>query len=91
MTGMGDISRELVALFEPQVEQLGVRLERQGGIWVGEARGSMATGSMWLCAPAPHCLVLCHDVTPGRRGGVLAGLRSADQVRWRRGRRASSA
>ena len=64
MAGMGDIPRELVALFEPQVEQLGVRLERRGGIWVGEARGSVATGSMWLCAPAPHCLVLCHDVTP---------------------------
>ena len=64
MAGMGDISRELVALFEPQVEQLGVRLERRGGIWVGEARGSVAKGSMWLCAPAPHCLVLCHDVTP---------------------------
>ena len=64
MTGMGDIPRELAALFEPQVEQLGVRLERRGGIWAGEARGSVATGSMWLCAPAPHCLVLCHDVTP---------------------------
>ena len=64
MTGMGDIPRELVALFEPQVEQLGVRLERRGGIWVGEARGSVATGSMWLCAPAPYCLVLCHVVTP---------------------------
>ena len=64
MTGMGDIPRELVALFEPQVEQLGVLLERRGGIWVGEARGSVATGSMWLCAPMPHCLVLCHDVTP---------------------------
>lgn len=64
MTGMGDIPRELVALFEPQVEQLGVRLERRGGIWVGEARGSVATGSMWLCAPMPYCLVLCHDVTP---------------------------
>ena len=64
MTGMGDIPRELAALFAPQVEQLGVRLERRGGIWVGEARGSVATGSMWLCAPAPHCLVLCHDVTP---------------------------
>ncbi len=64
MTGMGDIPRELVALFEPQVEQLGVRLERRGAIWVGEARGSVATGSMWLCAPVPHCLVLCHDVTP---------------------------
>ena len=64
MTGMGDIPRELVALFEPQVEQLGVRLERRGGIWVGEARGSVATGSMWLCTPVSHCLVLCHDVTP---------------------------
>ena len=64
MTGMGDIPRELVALFEPQVEQLGVLLERRGGIWVGEARGSVATGSMWLCAPVSHCLVLCHDVTP---------------------------
>lgn len=64
MTGMGDIPRELVALFEPQVEQLGVRLERRGGIWVGEARGSVATGSMWLCAPVSRCLVLCHDVTP---------------------------
>ena len=64
MTGMGDIPRELVALFEPQVEQLGVRLERRGGIWVGETRGSVATGSMWLCAPMPYCLVLCHDVTP---------------------------
>ena len=64
MTGMGDIPRELVALFEPQVEQLGVRLERRGAIWVGEARGSVATGSMWLCVPVPHCLVLCHDVTP---------------------------
>lgn len=64
MTGMGDIPRELVALFEPQVEQLGVRLERRGGIWLGEACGSVATGSMWLCAPVSHCLVLCHDVTP---------------------------
>lgn len=64
MTSMGDIPRELVALFEPQVEQLGVRLERRGGIWVGEARGSVAKGSMWLCAPASSCLVLCHDVTP---------------------------
>ena len=64
MTGMGDIPRELVSLFEPQVEQLGMRLERRSGIWVGDARGSMAKGSMWLCAPAPHCLVLCHDVTP---------------------------
>lgn len=64
MTGMGDIPRELVALFEPQVEQLGVRLERRGGIWVGDARGSRAKGSMWLCAPAPSCLVLCHDVIP---------------------------
>ena len=64
MTDTGDISRELAVLFEPQVEQLGVRLERRGGIWVGEARGSVATGSMWLCAPVSHCLVLCHDVTP---------------------------
>lgn len=64
MTGMGDIPRELVALFEPQVEQLGMRLERRGGIWMGETRGSVATGSMWLCAPMPYCLVLCHDVTP---------------------------
>lgn len=64
MAGMGDIPRELVALFEPQVEQLGVRLERRDGIWVGEARGCVAKGSMWLCAPASSCLVLCHDVTP---------------------------
>lgn len=64
MTGMGDIPRELAALFEPQVEQLGIRLERRGGIWVGEACSSVATGSMWLCAPSPHCLVLCHDVIP---------------------------
>lgn len=64
MTGMGDIPRELVALFEPQVEQLGMRLERRGGIWTGKASGTAASGSMWLCAPAPHCLVLCHDVIP---------------------------
>ena len=60
----GNISRDLVALFEPQVEQLGIRLERRGGIWMGEAAGGAARGSMWLCAPSPHCLVLCHDVTP---------------------------
>lgn len=64
MTGAGTISRELVALFEPQVEQLGIRLERRGGIWAGFAAGGKAQGSMWLCMPSPHCLVLCHDVTP---------------------------
>lgn len=64
MTGAGNISRELVALFEPQVEQLGIRLERRGGIWTGLAAGNKAQGSMWLCMPSPHCLVLCHDVTP---------------------------
>lgn len=64
MTGAGTISRELVALFEPQVEQLGIRLERRGGIWAGFAAGDKAQGSMWLCMPSPHCLVLCHDVTP---------------------------
>ena len=61
---MGNISRDLIALFEPQVEQLGITLERQGGIWAGRASGSAAEGTMWLCAPAPHCLVLCHDVSP---------------------------
>lgn len=64
MRDVGDIPRELVALFEPQVEQLDVCLERRGRIWVGKASGDAARGSMWLCAPTPHCLVLCHDVTP---------------------------
>ena len=64
MTGAGSISRELVALFEPQVEQLGIRLERRSGIWTGFAAGGKAQGSMWLCTPSPHCLVLCHDVIP---------------------------
>ena len=64
MTGVDDIPRELIALFELQVEQLGIRLERRGGLWVGEASGGAATGSMWICAPMRHCLVLCHDVTP---------------------------
>lgn len=64
MTCAGDMPRELVALFEPQIEQLGVRLERRGRIWAGEASGATSTGSMWLCALTPHCLVLCHDVIP---------------------------
>lgn len=64
MTGMGNIPRDLIALFEPQVEQLGISLERQGGIWSGKASGSEAKGTMWLCAPTPHCLVLCHDISP---------------------------
>lgn len=64
MTGMGNIPRDLIALFEPQVEQLGISLERQGGIWSGKASGSEAKGTLWLCAPTPHCLVLCHDISP---------------------------
>lgn len=64
MAGARGIPRELAALFEPQTDQLGVRLERRGHIWVGEASGGKARGSMWLCAPTPHCLVLCHDVAP---------------------------
>lgn len=64
MVDMRGIPRELATLFEPQAEQLDVRLERRGHIWVGQASGGKARGSMWLCAPTPHCLVLCHDVTP---------------------------
>lgn len=64
MAAADDIPYELAALFKPQVEQLGMRLERCGRIWAGEASGGVAEGSMWLCAPTPHCLVLCHDVTP---------------------------
>ena len=64
MMGVDDIPRKLVALFEPQVEQLGIRLEQRGGLWLGKASGDTSTGSMWICAPTRHCLVLCHDVTP---------------------------
>ncbi|HIU23828.1 MAG TPA: helix-turn-helix transcriptional regulator [Candidatus Coprovicinus avistercoris] len=64
MTNLGDISPELIALFAPQVEQLGIHLERRGNIWMGNAGGDIAHGRMWLCAPSPYCLVLCHDVTP---------------------------
>ena len=66
MTSMGDIPRELVALFEPQVEQLGIQLERQGSIWTGTAADGVADGAMWLCTPVPGCLILCHDVSPCR-------------------------
>ena len=64
MIDMKGMSRELVALFEPQAEQLGIRLEQHGGIWTGAVTGSAARGTMWLHAPSPYCLVLTHDVTP---------------------------
>ena len=64
MTGLRGIQGELATLFAPQVEQLGMRLERSGGLWLGRARGGVARGEMWLCSPLPNCLVLVHDVTP---------------------------
>lgn len=64
MIGMKDMPRELIALFEPQAEQLGIQLEQYGGIWTGAATGGAARGTMWLHAPSPYCLVLSHDVTP---------------------------
>ena len=64
MIGVKDMPRELIALFEPQAEQLGIQLERYGGIWTGAATGGAARGTMWLHAPSPYCLVLSHDVTP---------------------------
>lgn len=64
MTSTSSIPRELAALFEPQVEQLGIRLEQRGAVWAGEASNSRAKGSMWLCALSPSCLVLCHDLEP---------------------------
>ena len=64
MIDMKGMSRELVALFEPQAEQLGIQLEQHGGIWTGAATGSTARGTMWLHAPSPYCLVLSHDVAP---------------------------
>lgn len=64
MAYTSSIPRELAALFEPQMEQLGIRLERHGAVWSGEASNIRAKGSMWLCMLSPHCLVLCHDVKP---------------------------
>lgn len=64
MIGVKDMPRELIALFEPQAEQLGIQLEQHGGIWTGAATGGAARGTMWLHAPSPYCLVLSHDVTP---------------------------
>ena len=64
MARLDNIPAELVALFAPQVEQLGIRLERRRNIWMGDAEGNTARGRMWLCAPSPHCLVLFHDVIP---------------------------
>lgn len=64
MTGLRGIQGELATLFAPQVEQLGMRLERSGGLWLGRARGGVARGEMWLCSPLPNCLLLVHDVTP---------------------------
>ena len=64
MTGLQGVQSELATLFEPQVEQLGMRLERSGGLWTGLAQGGVARGEMWLCSPLPDCLVLVHDVTP---------------------------
>ena len=73
MANMGDIPRELGALFEPQVEQLSIQLERQGSIWTGTAADGVADGAMWLCMPAPGCLILCHDVTPHRDMQLFEG------------------
>lgn len=73
MASMGDIPRELVALFEPQVEQLGIQLERQGSIWTGTAADGVADGTMWLCTPVPGCLILCHDVSPRRDMRLFEG------------------
>lgn len=64
MANTRSIPRELAALFEPQVEQLGIRLEQRGAVWAGGASNGRAKGSMWLCVLSPNCLVLCHDVEP---------------------------
>ena len=50
MTVMGDIPRELVALFEPQVEQLGVRF-----------RGYGLDVALRACAALPRALSRRHS------------------------------
>ena len=64
MASGATISDELLALCIPQAEQLGIRLERHGRFWAGDAAGSTADGTMWFSSPSPGCLVLYHDVVP---------------------------
>lgn len=64
MTNLTNMPHDLATLFMPQVEQLGVRLTRQGVFWLGTADGERSRGSMWVTALSPYCLVLRHTVVP---------------------------
>ena len=56
------IPRAVRSLYEPQLEQFGVVVRRNGEGWSGTGRGAWGRGSAWGMPVGDFCIVFSHDV-----------------------------
>ena len=68
---MRNSSFDIRALYTPQFEQFGARLEERGSISVLEFDNEIGWGDAWAIPISDHCFVMEHNVTP-RRDMILS-------------------
>ena len=56
------IPRAVRSLYEPQLEQFGIVIRRNGEGWSGTGRSAWARGSAWGMPVGDFCIVFSHDV-----------------------------
>ena len=56
------IPRAVRSLYEPQLEQFGIVIRRNGEGWSGTGRSTWGRGSAWVMPVGDFCIVFGHDV-----------------------------
>lgn len=54
----------LGSLYLPQFEQLELRMQRRGALYLGQSTSGVATGTAWVLPVSDSCVIVDHEVTP---------------------------
>ena len=71
------IPRAVRSLYEPQLEQFGIVIRRNGEGWSGTGRSAWGRGSAWGMPVGDFCIVFSHDVYMERDMALVESPESA--------------
>ena len=71
------IPRAIRSLYEPQLEQFGIIVRRNGEGWSGTGRSTWGRGSIWVMSVGDFCIAFSHEVFMERDMALVESPESA--------------
>ena len=76
------IPRAIRSLYEPQLEQFGIIVRRNGEGWSGTGRSTWGRGSIWGMPVGDFCIAFSHEVYIERDMALVESPESACACAW---------